>query len=165
MSNRKRKERILKQSIILVSLIFVIYLLYKEVGLRFFSSSTISIYFENPNKSFSRKFSLEVADTPETTAKGLMFRKKLDPEAGMIFVSAAEKKQTFWMKNTYISLDMIFLDSGLKVVGILPNVPILNEERRESDKPAKYVIELNAGTGKKFGIEVGSIAKVSSGKL
>ena len=98
----------------------------------------------------------EIANTPGKRSQGLMWRKELGADRGMLFISPEEKIQTFWMKNTYIPLDMLFIDRNFKVVGILENVPRLNEERRSVSQPSTYVLELNAGAAKKFGIEVGS---------
>jgi uncharacterized membrane protein (UPF0127 family) len=100
-------------------------------------------------------YQLEVADEPDEQSKGLMFRKSLAPLSGMIFIYKNDEIQSFWMKNTFISLDMIFVDGNKRVVGILPSVPILNEEPRQVDKPSRYVIELAAGEAAKAGIQVG----------
>lgn len=75
---------------------------------------------------------------------------------GMIFVYPAPVNQSFWMKNTYIPLDMIFVGQNWKVAGVLQNVPISNTEPRSVDKDFMYVIELNAGSAKKGGIVAGS---------
>ena len=100
-------------------------------------------------------YQLEVADEPDEQAKGLMFRKSLAPKSGMIFIHKSDEMQSFWMKNTFIALDMIFVDVNKQVVGILNSVPILNEEPRKVDKPSRYVIEIAAGEAQKAGIQVG----------
>jgi hypothetical protein len=92
--------------------------------------------------------------------KGLMYRKEIDPHRGMIFVFPEEKVQTFWMKNTYIPLDMVFVTKEMKVVGILENVPPLNEEPRTVGKPSLYVLEFGAGVMRKNGVTPGSIVSI-----
>ena len=102
-------------------------------------------------------FVLEVADTPELREKGLMYRTSMSEQEGMVFVYNDQSLRTFWMKNTYISLDMVFIDTHKKIVGILENVPVMNEDPRSVDKPAQYIVELVAGTSKKNNISVGDI--------
>jgi uncharacterized membrane protein (UPF0127 family) len=101
-------------------------------------------------------FYLEIAATPETRHRGLMYVRDLPKDEGMLFIFPAEKKQTFWMKNTFISLDLIFISQEKKVVGVLQNAPILTEERQSIPAQSMYVIELNGGVAKEFGIEEGS---------
>lgn len=115
------------------------------------------VVFINPDSS-QASFYLEVADDNAERAKGLMFRKAGDlaDDQGMIFIFPDEKNQTFWMKNTYISLDIIFIGSDLEVKGILQNVPTLSTESRSINKASKFVVELLAGTAKQNGIKQGS---------
>ena len=104
------------------------------------------------------EFVLEVAATAGERAKGLMYRKPGDlaPHQGMIFAYPGVDELRFWMRNTYVSLDMIFLDPAGTVVGILPNVPILNDEPRTVGKPSRYVVELLAGSAERAGIVTGT---------
>lgn len=107
-------------------------------------------------------FSLEIADTIKEREKGLMYRQSLPKDSGMIFVFPAEEEHVFWMKNTPLSLDMIFLDKKLKVVGILRKVPPMTTKARTVGKPSMYVIELLAGGADQFGIKEGDSVKLSS---
>lgn len=100
-------------------------------------------------------FQVEIVATPEERARGLMFRKSLEKNEGMIFLFPQEQQLAFWMKNTFISLDMIFVSSDWKVVGVLRDVPPLNEERRMVDGNSQYVLEFAAGTVAREGIEPG----------
>jgi uncharacterized protein len=104
----------------------------------------------------SPPYHCEVADSESERAKGLMYRKELAQDRGMIFLMPEESIQSFWMRNTFISLDMLFLNSQCEVVDILESVPVLNDEPRTSRKPAKYVVELLAGSAKNGGIRTGS---------
>ena len=122
---------------------------------------TVQIVFQNAQGAASVPFSLEIAHTPGERARGLSFRKpgELTPEQGMIFVFPDEAIRSFWMKDTYIPLDMLFLDRKLRVVGLLADVPVLNEKPRRVELPSKYVIELPAGSAAQHGIVIGSTAK------
>ena len=101
-------------------------------------------------------FHLEIASTPAERQKGLMYVKELAPDKGMMFIFPEESKRSFWMKNTYIALDMLFVDAQKKVLGILENVPVLNEEPRSVEGNSMFVIELAAGAAKAHGIKPGS---------
>lgn len=104
-------------------------------------------------------FSVEIADTPEAMARGLMFRDHLPDDHGMLFVFKEDGVYPFWMKNTLIPLDMIWLDSGLTVVHIETHVLPCENDPCPSYGPAlvqaRYVLELNAGTAEKIELSVG----------
>lgn len=119
-------------------------------------SGLFKVWFDNPDGNSTIRFKVEAASTPAEVKKGLMFRKSLAPDRGMIFVFPTEKDQGFWMKNTFVSLDMIFIGTDFKVVGILENVPKMSEQTRSVGAPSQYVLELPAGSSKKHGIVKGS---------
>lgn len=113
--------------------------------------------------SNSSEFELEIAETREQWTIGLMNRRNMDKEKGMVFIFPEESMQAFWMKNTYIPLDIIFLDSNQEVVNIEKNAVPLNETNRyRSISPARYVIELNAGVSDKYNIKPGDTVSFSS---
>lgn len=87
----------------------------------------------------------EIANTPEKMERGLMFRESLDENAGMLFVFGQEAVYTFWMKNTLIPLDIIFISKDFIVVEIAYAQPCTEEpcEGYTTKKPAKYVLEVN----------------------
>lgn len=99
---------------------------------------------------------VEIADTPAATRRGLMFRRELARDAGMLFVFDTEEPRQFWMKNTYVPLDMIFVTAGLEVAGVVAGAEPLNETPVGVDKPSKYVIEVNAGFARERGIGPGT---------
>lgn len=103
---------------------------------------------------------LEVCSNDGERAMGLMYRRSLPRDAGMIFVFPEERQNSFWMKNTYIPLDMVFVGQDLKVVGILHDVPPLNQLPRTVGKPSMYVLEFAAGTMRRLGVEEGSLLKL-----
>ena len=103
---------------------------------------------------------LEVANTNTQRAKGLMFRKSLPEQHGMIFLFDQDIDHRFWMKNTYISLDLLYINAEFKVVGILERLTPLSEESRGVGVPNRYVVELPAGSVAQLGIKVGSVLKL-----
>lgn len=104
------------------------------------------------------KFAVELADSPEERKQGLMFRESLPEKQGMLFVFDDIAVRGFWMKNTIIPLDMIFIDQNWIVVEVKSNIQPCNEEPCPSyhSVPAKYVLEINAGLAEKYGIGVNS---------
>lgn len=118
--------------------------------------SRVSAKFVSPDLPASAEFSLEVCSTDAERALGLMFRRSLPELSGMLFVFPTERQNSFWMKNTYIPLDMVFLDQEMKVVGILENVPPLTEAPRSVAKPSKFVVEFGAGITRKHGVTTGA---------
>jgi len=91
---------------------------------------------------------IEIADSPKEHAEGLMYRASLDKNSGMLFIFEDEKIRSFWMKNTLIPLDIIFLDKDLKIINIVENALPCQEDQcdtYESSLPAQLVLELNAG--------------------
>ena len=105
---------------------------------------------------------VEIADNPQAWSKGLMFRKELGEDEGMLFIFPRQQQQFFWMKNTYIPLDMIFMDKDLKVVGIIENVEPMTTDLRYVDQPSKFVLEVNGGWVAKHGLAVGLKSKINS---
>jgi len=99
---------------------------------------------------------VEVVSRAENLERGLMYRRHLDPDAGMLFVYPVEGHRRFWMKNTYIALDMLFIADNRRIVGVVENAEPLTETGREVDAPSRFVLEVNAGFLKKHGVEAGS---------
>jgi hypothetical protein len=99
---------------------------------------------------------VEIAADPEARATGLMRREHLAAFAGMVFVFPAQAEHPFWMKNTLIPLDMIFIDDELRVVGIIENAEPLTDTMRSVTVPSRYVVEVNGGFAARHGITVGT---------
>jgi uncharacterized membrane protein (UPF0127 family) len=99
---------------------------------------------------------VEVADDPRERERGLMYRRRLAADVGMLFVYPFESQQSFWMKNTYIPLDLLFIGANLRVVGIVENATPLSLERLQVDAPSRFILEVNAGFCKRHGIREGS---------
>ncbi len=99
-------------------------------------------------------FYVEIADTEAKRRLGLMFRKRLADNHGMLFIFDKPAIQTFWMKNTYIPLDIIFIDADHKIINIA-TMPPETTQTCSSRGPAMYVLEISAGLCKKLRIKPG----------
>lgn len=99
--------------------------------------------------------SVEVADTDAARERGLMYRESLPENAGMLFLMPNEEVQNFWMKNTIVPLDIIFIFSDWKIGGFVENTKPYSEDNVSINKPTKYVLEVNAGFCKKHGLQPG----------
>lgn len=108
-----------------------------------------------PDGTTRATVAIEVANTNEQRQRGLMFRKHLDDNAGMIFVFPNSAPRNFWMHNTDIPLDMIFADSSFRVIGIAANAAPQTDTLRGGDGPSQYVLEVNGGFCAKNGIKAG----------
>ena len=161
-SNERRRRMLIRQ---IVGLVLGIAAL-TAAGVYYYRSkfggNSLTVRFVDGSGAVTQPFHLRVAHTEAARRKGLMFVKEgqLAADAGMLFVFPREEVHTFWMKDTYIPLDMLFLNGALKVVGALEQVPILDETQRKVDVPSRYVVELPAGTAAKSGIRIGSLLKV-----
>jgi uncharacterized membrane protein (UPF0127 family) len=88
---------------------------------------------------------VEIVKTEAQIERGLMFREHLPPDQGMLFQMSEDKIWSFWMKNTLIPLDIIFISKDLTIAGIAANAEPRTETLREVDKPSMYVLEVNGG--------------------
>jgi len=107
----------------------------------------------------SARFTVEVADTASERSQGLMNRQSMAKSAGMLFVYPSPRTVGFWMKNTLIPLDMIFMDATGTVQRVHENAVPLDLTMIPGGQDIQYVLEINAGMAKRFGISVGSEAK------
>lgn len=105
---------------------------------------------------------VEIAANPELRAQGLMYRDQLRPSSGMLFFFPEDGDYGFWMKNTMIPLDMIWIDSGRRIVHIKTDVPPCKADPCPSYEPgvtARYVLEVAAGEAAKRGWKVGDVLR------
>jgi uncharacterized membrane protein (UPF0127 family) len=100
---------------------------------------------------------VEVMHTEQERERGLMFRKYLPKDRGMLFDFPVEQPVMMWMKNTYIPLDMVFVDHNGRVVGIARNAEPLSETIIPSGAPAAGVLEINGGEAAALGLETGDV--------
>ncbi|HVU50896.1 MAG TPA: DUF192 domain-containing protein [Polyangia bacterium] len=101
-------------------------------------------------------FRVELARTEPEREKGLMFRDKLAPDAGMLFLFERPSVQTFWMKNTLIPLDMIFIGADRTIVGVVADAQPLTLTARSVGEPSQYVLEIGGGLAARLGIHGGA---------
>jgi uncharacterized membrane protein (UPF0127 family) len=99
---------------------------------------------------------VELARSNRERARGLMFRKTMPADAGMLFLFDHDEVQSFWMKNTFIPLDMIFISADLKVVGVVENAEPHTTEPRTVGLPSRFVLEVNAGVARAHGVAAGT---------
>ncbi|RXF72069.1 DUF192 domain-containing protein [Hansschlegelia zhihuaiae] len=102
-----------------------------------------------------RVFQIEVALTPEQRQTGLMYRRTLPEDHGMLFDFGSPQEITMWMQNTYVSLDMVFVSEDGRVTRIAERTEPLSTRIISSGAPARYVVEVLGGTAKRIGLKPG----------
>ena len=109
-----------------------------------------------------QRFTVELAETTEQQALGLMFRDSMADDHGMLFLFPTESRRRFWMKNTRIPLDIMYFDKDLRLVSVADAKPCRTPScpTYASEGPAQYVLELNAGKAAELGVRPGDELKV-----
>ncbi len=102
-------------------------------------------------------FDIEIVSDEYGITTGLMYRKSMLADRGMLFIFPDVRQRSFWMKNTYIPLDIIFIDESKRIVSIQPNTKPFSEKSVPSYKDAQYVLEVNAGTAARLNWKEGDI--------
>jgi uncharacterized membrane protein (UPF0127 family) len=108
-----------------------------------------------PESTNAPRLEVELMLTNPHQERGLMFRKSLADDKGMLFAWSTPSVHTFWMHNTCIPLDMLFIDREGYIAGIVENAPTLNDDGRSIECPVTYVLEVNAGWSRKHGVVAG----------
>jgi uncharacterized membrane protein (UPF0127 family) len=106
--------------------------------------------------SGSRTFAIEIADDPDEQARGLMFRSALPQDSGMLFIFDPPRPASFWMQNTMIPLDMIFIEDGGRVESIAERADTFSQRISQSQGPVRAVLEINGGLSRELGIGPGT---------
>lgn len=114
-------------------------------------------FIKNNNKDTLAKINIEIAEKPETREQGLMYRKSMDELNGMLFIFENSEPQNFWMRNTIIPLDIIYVNENNEIVTIQQNAVPYSEQSIPSYKNAMYVVEVNAGFCGKYIIKAGDL--------
>ncbi|MCG8579136.1 MAG: DUF192 domain-containing protein [Bacteroidales bacterium] len=127
---------------------------YKSEGIKFKKEGQLSFYRQHTNEIIST-IDIEIAEDDYERALGLMHRYSMGNNQGMLFIMDREEQQSFWMKNTYISLDIIFLDKNYEIVSIHKYTQPLSEQQVPSIKKAKYIVEVIEGFCDKVKIKEG----------
>lgn len=120
-----------------------------------FSKEGELYFISKANNDTIRKIDVELAETDEERAKGLMDRKSMSDDQGMLFIFPTAEEQSFWMKNTYISLDIIYVGEDKEIVSVRKYATPLSEESLPSFKKAMYVVEVTAGFCDKYHVAYG----------
>lgn len=116
----------------------------KEGSLQFLKGENIAVAID-----------IEIANTAKEIEQGLMYRQKMDQNKGMLFIFPDMQPRGFWMKNTLLPLDIIYVDADKTIVSIQKNTVPLSKQSLPSDGPAQYVIEVNAGFSDTHGLVPG----------
>jgi len=111
------------------------------------------------DKEIIAEFVVEIANTPLKRARGLMFRDYLASDQGMLFIFPDQKKHSFWMKNTPVSLDIVFANNNWEIIGIIENTTPESSKPLTIDKPSKYILEIKADSVKNNKIKLGDKIK------
>lgn len=114
-----------------------------------------SLTIIKPDSIGSITLDIEIADDDYQRQTGLMYRNSMAENQGMLFIMEREEQQAFYMKNTRIPLDIIYLNEAKEIVGFQENAQPLNSNSLPSGNPAKYVLEVNAGLARKWKLYMG----------
>jgi len=108
----------------------------------------------------AHRLSVEIADNSPLRTRGLMWRSELSDGTGMLFIFPAEVVQSFWMRNTLIPLDMLFIDRRMRVVGVVQSAEPQTLTSRTVGKPSLYVLEVPGGWASRNGVRAGSTVEL-----
>lgn len=122
--------------------------------IKFTKEGELSIY-KVPTDSLTAQLHIEIADSDYETQTGLMYREVMAENQGMLFIFPNEAMRSFYMKNTKIPLDIIYIDKELRIGSIQKNAQPLDEVGLPSETPAQYVLEVNAGLADKWDLQKG----------
>ena len=126
----------------------------KPIVIKFKKEGELSL-FKSASDSLITTFNIEIADSDYETQTGLMHRQSMENNNAMLFIFPDVRMRSFYMKNTYIPLDIIYLDKDNVIVSIQKNAKPLDETSLPSGVPAKYVLEINAGLSQQWSINIG----------
>jgi uncharacterized membrane protein (UPF0127 family) len=138
----------------LITLLAILALVLSTPSRTYGAEGTVSFY-EEQNR-LSCRYHVELARTPQEQENGLMYRTKLPSDRGMLFIYRDDKPKYFWMKNTLIPLDMIYISRKLIVTEVYRNARPMDETIISSTMGARYVLELNAGEAERCAIRPGT---------
>ncbi len=153
---------ILRNSITLVLCILVFLSSCKEENKKtiktdevtFTKEGTLSI-FKKETDALKVHLSIEIAESEYETQTGLMYRKGMEKDQAMLFIFSDVAMHSFYMKNTAFPLDIIFIDEDLKIASFQENAEAFNEKGLSSQRPIKYVLEINAGLTQEWLLKIG----------
>ena len=133
-----------------------------RVNIAFIKEGELSI-LKASNDSLIKKLNIEIADDEYQTETGLMYRKSMEDNQGMLFIFPDSQRRYFYMRNTEIPLDIIYIDKDSAIVSIQKNAKPFDETSLPSEGPAKYVLEINGGLSTQWNLQKGD--KIQFSKL
>ena len=113
------------------------------------------LYLMNTEGDTIKSMDIEIADDDYSRQTGLMYRESMEEKQGMLFVYQRESMHNFYMKNTYIPLDLIFFDGDSTIVSFQKDAKPLDETNLPSQVPAQFILEINAGLSERWGLQTG----------
>lgn len=122
-----------------------------------------NLQLKDKNNNILKELKIEIADNDYERQTGLMYRKHMNTNHGMLFIFDKIQVRSFYMKNTYIPLDIVYIDSNKTIVNIAKNTKPLDETSVYSEDVVKYVLEINAGLSDKWNLKPGD--KINFSKL
>jgi uncharacterized membrane protein (UPF0127 family) len=128
---------------------------YKNIPEPPFKQEGSLTFLDSAGKKEIKKMTIEIADNPAERQQGLMYRRGMDDEKAMLFIFQQEDMQGFWMKNTLIPLDIMFVGKDKRIINIHKNTTPLSEKDLPSTKPALYVVEVRGGFTDQYNIKPG----------
>lgn len=128
------------------------------MGPKFQKEGTLQFMDESQSKVLAN-IDIELAETDEDRTRGLMWRRSMEEEQGMLFIMDQQEMQSFWMLNTYISLDILYIDEAFRIVTIRKNTQPQTLDPVPSSQPARYVLEVKGGYCDRHGIREGHFIK------
>jgi uncharacterized membrane protein (UPF0127 family) len=158
----KKKSMLLYRVVAVIAILaLIVFLVFPDLfkqrnsneGYTFTKEGELTFY--TPDKNPIVTIDIEIAETEYERQLGLMKRKEMKEKQGMLFIFPDETLRSFWMRNTLISLDMIFVSAQKEIVTIHKNTKVLSDQSYPSTKPAKYVIEVDAGFSNRYNIKEG----------
>ncbi len=135
--------------------LFSLWLLVAALPAAAFETSTLVV----DTATGSHPFTVEMAVTPQERGRGLMFRRSMADDAGMLFDFGADAEAQMWMQNTYIPLDMVFIEADGTVHRIARNTTPFSTDIVSSKGPVRAVLELNAGIADEIGLKHGDVVR------
>ncbi|GGK33126.1 hypothetical protein GCM10007962_29360 [Yeosuana aromativorans] len=133
----------------------------KPIEITFKKEGELNLY-KSTSDSIKAKLDIEIADNEYETQTGLMYRNTMKGNRGMLFIFNNEQERYFYMKNTKIPLDIIYISADKKIVSFQKHAKPLDETSLPSNYPAKYVLEVNAGQADAWSLAVGDSISFSN---
>lgn len=127
----------------------------KMVEPKFYKEAVLAV-LDSSGSDTIKVFDIELCESMNEIQYGMMYRKSMDPNTGMLFIMGEERRQSFYMKNTFVPLDIIYINQAMEIVSIQKNAKPLDETSLPSAGPASFVLEIYGGESDKLGIKAGN---------